>query len=223
LLYHIYPVRGSLWRWNVQRLKEFWDVFTGRKIVMIVTDKRTDRPETVLKELEYPVETIVDINNPRLGETKMFLHGLGRLQSTDPNESTFYAHAKGVTHEGPTREKTRSWADALYELNLRVPRAIDNLLESYATVGALRQYFGVNNQNNWYFAGTFYWLKNDLLFKRNWNNISQVYYGVELYPGRVFKEGEGFSLAPLLGHPYTKIIKKEDCAAIITELRKLAT
>jgi hypothetical protein len=213
-------VRGTLWHWNVQKIKGFWNVFTGRKIIMIVTDKSTDDPSVVLKELSFPVESIVQKNDRSLGETKTFMDGLSRLQSLNINEATFYAHAKGVTRNS---EPVKAWADTLYNLNLSVPAAIDILLGNYAVVGALRRpcTHVAPFSHDWFFEGSFYWMKHSELFKRNWRNMLHGYYGTEHYPGLQFREEETYSIFNKARSPYQDIIKKSEYEYAIAALRAM--
>jgi len=225
LLYHIYPVQNSSWRWNIQRIKNFWNVFTGRKIFMIVVDKKTDSPDAVLRELGHTAESYVLDNDSKLGEAKTFIAGLSHLQSLNPREATFYAHAKGVTHinDEPTKSNALAWADALYDLNLSVPIAIDILLESSATVGALKKSNAkMPDWPNWYFEGTFFWLKHSELFRRNWRNLQQDYHGVESYPGRQFSTDEACSLFNKPGNKYCCAIRKAEYEQVLITQKTMA-
>jgi len=222
LLYHIYPIKESLWHWNIQRIRNFWHVFTGRKIMMIVTDERTDDPNVVLKELGHPVESYVQRNEARLGEVKTFQIGLSKLQSLKPNEATFYAHAKGVTHNGQRRSNVLAWADALYNLNLSTPMAIDVLLNSYATVGALKKTGSITTGSDWYFEGTFFWFKHSEIFKRNWKNIQQRGHGIEGYPGNQFRSNEAFSLWDKSGSKYQSKIKLAEYESALVFQKNMA-
>jgi len=88
LIYHVWPVRDSLWRWNIEQLLERIDIFNGRRIIGIVHDSQSELPEEVMKCFEgHGCEFVVRSNNP-LGEVNTFPKMLARLASEDPNEIT---------------------------------------------------------------------------------------------------------------------------------------
>src|SRR5207249_5847089 len=118
LIYHVWPVRDSLWRWNIEQLLERIDIFNGRRIIGIVHDSQSELPEEVMKCFEgHGCEFVVRSNNP-LGEVNTFPKMLARLASEDPNEITFYAHAKGVKYGAKASLPVRQWAEALYVTTL---------------------------------------------------------------------------------------------------------
>ena len=41
LIYHVWPVRGAWWQWNLDQLKGRVDMFNGRRILGIVHDDRS--------------------------------------------------------------------------------------------------------------------------------------------------------------------------------------
>ena len=58
----------------------------------------------------------------------------------------------------------------------------------------------------WHYAGTFFWLSNRELFKRNWRDIGDCRHGVEMYPGYQFSEQEAFNLVDLQTNFYLEEI-----------------
>jgi len=218
LLYFIYPVKNSIWHWNIKKIRSFWHIFTGKKIIMIAVDKQTDNPDIVLNELGYKVETLVQENDPSLGETKLFLAGLSKL--IRPGEITFYAHAKGVSHNEPKKSNVITWAEALYDINLSVPTAVDATLKIYATAGALKK--RGSGDWSWYFEGAFFWLKHDELFKRNWRDILLDRFGVEQYPGRQFRWDEGHSFFNKTGNRYQNAIMKSEYVHVLEAQKAMA-
>ena len=47
LMYHIWPVKGSMWRWNIDQLKRRLEIFNGRRVMSIVHDQRSVAPQEV--------------------------------------------------------------------------------------------------------------------------------------------------------------------------------
>ena len=198
LLFHCYPIRGTLWPWHVERLLEYRHVWNGRRIVVLALDGRT-APETELRAALAPLgaEILVRRNIPVLAETAHFIEALGRLESRDPDETTFYAHAKGVTKKTePLKKAVQCWSDLLYRACLSFPDLIDRRIASTGTVGCLRwTHLKVKPlRTGWCWAGTFFWVRHDLLFSRDWRRIAQEVYGVEDYPSWQFSIGESSCL-----------------------------
>lgn len=200
LYYFLCPLTPEIWRWNVERLRSYWAAFNGRKLVVVAVGPGTESETAVQSAFEgSDAELIVAKNDPDLGETPSFLDGLGRLESLDPEECTFYAHAKGQTRVDKG-DSVRRWTEAMYFMSLSNTSLIDHLIRKYATLGCFKQVMINWRGVPWAFAGTFFWIRHDALFSRNWRSINNDRYGVEAYPGRVFREEEAFALTPCL-HP----------------------
>jgi len=99
LLYHVWPVRGGTWKWNLDELKQRIDLFNGRRIVGIVCDARSEPADAVQEYLEGHGCEYVVTNNDERGEAATFPLMLERVASDSPDELSFYAHAKGVKYE----------------------------------------------------------------------------------------------------------------------------
>ena len=197
LLFHCYPIRGSIWPWHVEQLLKYKEVWNGRKIVTIVTDGSTEPADQVVKAfLPLGAELFVTKNQSYLAETYHFIEMLQiLLESRTDEDATFYAHAKGVTHNGERVEIVRRWSDLMYRLNLSRPELIDKKLKTWPVIGCLRErrrHAGAE----WIYSGTFFWMRHDALSSRNWRDILQERYGVEGYPGRHFKFEESYALNP---------------------------
>lgn len=52
LVYHCYPIRGSLWKWNCECMASYLPMFNGRKILSIAQDNTTVDPKEVLAILK---------------------------------------------------------------------------------------------------------------------------------------------------------------------------
>jgi len=171
LIYHVFAyTRNNVWRENVERLTRSWHLFTGRKIIGIVTDGSTAPVEQV--QAAFPadpaIEWLIAPNDPKTGETVTFLSAAERLRSYNPDEVTFYAHVKGVSQRvhdlGETAvTSVRRWVDYMYRHCLEIPpERIDRALRDYACAGSLR-WTGVKQGKPpdlpcyWHYSGTFFW------------------------------------------------------------------
>ena len=193
LLFHVWPVRGGTWRWNVEELKRRIDLFNGRRIIGIVSDERSDPPEAVQAAFAgHGCEFIVAPNDAR-GEVATFAQMLPRLVSTDADELTFYAHAKGVKYEPQFPPAVRRWAEVQYAVSLDDWRGLREQLQRFAMTGIFRKHGRFRNHENvsdWHYSGTFFWLRHAQVFQRPWADVPQFYGGVEAWPGVHFRSHE---------------------------------
>jgi hypothetical protein len=193
LLYHLWPVRGSTWRWNLDELKRRIDLFNGRRIVGIVCDARSEDPQAVQDYLAgHGCEFIVAGNDER-GEAVTFAAMLQRVASTDRNEVSFYAHAKGVKYEPEFPPAVRRWTEVLYGALLDDWAAVREQLQLGAMTGMLRKHGRFRNHHevgDWHYSGTFFWMRHAHVFRRRWQEVPQFYGGVEAWPGTLFHRDE---------------------------------
>lgn len=170
LIYHIWPVRGSMWRWNLDQLKARIDLFNGRRLIGIVHDKRSEDPGAVEAYLEgHGCEFLVALNQPS-GE-----------------------HAKGVRHEPSVPNAVRRWADVSYRAALDDWRAVCADLERFALTGSFRMFGRFRPHgyiDDWHYSGTYYWMRHARVFARNCLAVPQFYCGVEAWPGKYFARHE---------------------------------
>ena len=96
LMYHVWPVRNSAWRWNVERLLRDIDLFNGRRIIGIAHDGMSEPPAAVRACFEGHGCEFIEVPNDPRGECLTFPLMLERVASQDPADVTFYGHAKGV-------------------------------------------------------------------------------------------------------------------------------
>lgn len=126
-----------------------------------------------------------------------FLEALALLESKNPDEATFYAHAKG-TSKAPNDSVlpcVLQWANAMYALCLSMPEKVEAALRISPAVGCFRQIWWALKVP-WHFSGTFFWLRHDALFSRNWRVLGDGggSHGVEAFPGQHFQVGESYCL-----------------------------
>ena len=207
LMYHIWPVRGEMWRWNLDQLKKRLDLFNGRRIMGIVYDDRSATPEEVQEYVTgHGFEFIIAKNDER-GEAITFPGMLLQVASDDADEVTFYAHAKGVTYEPAVPSALRRWAAVQYRTCLDDWPTIREQLQRSAMTGCFRRFgrFSAHrNLTDWHYSGTYFWLRHAEVFRRNYQNVPQFYWGVEVWPGLLFRHEETSCLCydGVTGNPY---------------------
>jgi hypothetical protein len=187
LIYHIWPAVGSVWRWNIELLLQRIDLFNGRRIVGIVQDAGSEEAGEVEQLLEgHGCESFVLSNGPS-GEVVTFPHLLHLVWSDDPNEVTFYGHAKGVKYREAVSVPVRRWTETLYQTTLDEWPAVKAALSSHMVAGSFRK-FGRSrahrNVGEWHYSGTFFWLRHGFLPKTVIDDVPGFYGGVEAWAGK---------------------------------------
>jgi hypothetical protein len=194
LMYHVWPVYGSMWRWNIEQLKKRLDLFNGRRLITIVHDNRSERPAVVERALEgWGCEFIIARNQPS-GEAATFPAMLRRIASRDTNDVTFYAHAKGVKYEPDVPPNIRRWAEMSYRAALDDWQAVGAQLERFAVTGPFRRFGRFSAHRNlcdWHYHGTFFWMRHAHVFTKDCFRVPPFYCGVEAWPGLHFTRDEG--------------------------------
>lgn len=214
LIYHICPKGNYLW--NLQQLRKYEHIFNGKKIAAITPDVDTDHPEVA--ETYLPgFEFIYCENSPHLRETGSFLQLLKKVESTNEDEITFYAHTKGVSR---TKEKLIDavllWTECLYKYNLSDVDLVEELLTRYPMCGVFKrfgQFPHFPRQSKWHYSGTFFWFRNKDVFSKDWNNIVLSRYGTEAYLSLLFNKDKAAAIYPfgignLYNFSYTKKVAK---------------
>jgi hypothetical protein len=193
LIYHIYPVQGSMWIWNLDQLKRRLDLFNGDRILGIVYDDRSVAPERVQEYLEgHGFEFIIEKNNER-GEAITFPLMMQKIASNHPDEITFYGHAKGVKYEPNVPSTVRRWSEVQYRVALDDWLTVREQLERFAMTGPFKmlgRFHSHRHLADWHYSGTYFWMRNAHVFSRNYTNVPQFYGGVETYPGTIFSKEE---------------------------------
>ncbi len=191
LVCHIFPWSdGQQWRRSVDHLLSRWDVFSGKKIVAVAVSQCTDTVSHVVEafgEHAGEIEFLEFVNNPDLREGHTLAPMLEKVESLDPNEITFYCHAKGSTR--PHGDATSHlWRDVMFHVCLDDPRLAECGLQDKSICGAFRL-FGSEGRD-WIFAGSFYWFRHDAVFSRDWRNVPKIWTAVENWPCTMFRREE---------------------------------
>ena len=193
LIYHLYPRKGQVWRWNVEQLLKRVHLFNGRRVISIAIDPSTEKLQDVEALLAPHVDDIRVVKNVReLGEVVSFDGLLGSIRSVHPSHVTFYGHAKGVTREG--HPVVPRWTQLLYEACLDYWPAVEEFLRHYPVVGPLMRrgpgWEARVSKSQWHISGTFFWVRNRDVFTRDWKAIERFYAGVETWPSMLFDAQE---------------------------------
>jgi hypothetical protein len=193
LLYHVWPVHGSIWQWNIEQLKRRIDLFNGRRLIAIMQDTKSEPADTVVNLLDgHGCEFLVRQNDPH-GEAVTFPEMLEQVRSVDENEVTFYGHAKGVKYGADVTPAVRRWAEVLYRVSLDDWRSVWAQLQRTACTGAFRmlgRFQAHHNLGDWHYGGTFFWIRHAQVFGRGELEVPAFYGGVEAWLGIHFKQEE---------------------------------
>lgn len=172
LIYHCYPAAG--YESGVAQLVDRWSVFTGRKLVAVMSGQGLARIDDVMPRFPRETEFMAFRNNPLLGESVSFESLLRGISSTSRESITFYAHSKGVSSSaagGERAEAVKLWARAMYYHNLRDPQVVDSVLSASHTAGVFRRlgrYPKFPKESAWHYSGSFCWFRNSAIFGQDW-------------------------------------------------------
>ena len=210
LVYHLHPVLGSVWRQNIEELKRRIDVINGRRIIHVALGANTETVGTIERELESLQASLhFTQNNRELGETPTLLSALNGL--SDLPGMTFYAHAKGVTHWNAT-VVFDIWARLMYTLLDRM-NEVTEMLTRHGFCGLIRSAGQpvAEGQYQWYYPGSFYWFRNDVVRQRSWSADAIDRFFTEQFPSRVIRFTESAALYPemLWESPYEVLTWKK--------------
>ena len=194
LLYHLWPVRGSTWRWNLEQLLQRLELFNGRRLMAIVSDDSSEDAATVQALLAgHGFEFVLMANSPG-GEATSFPRMLQMLAGESLHDVCFYGHAKGVKYEPAFPPAVRRWAEVLYAVTLDHWPSVRAQLDRFAMTGPLRRLGSFANHRHvgdWHYSGTFFWFRHDAVFgphrRAPAHEVPQFYGGVEAWPGVLFK------------------------------------
>jgi predicted O-methyltransferase YrrM len=177
----------------VEQLRSRIDLFNGRRIIGIVHDARSEDPDEVRRMFDGHGCEFVIRPNGKSGEGLTFPSMIAQVRSLDPNEVTFYGHAKGVKYEPSVPEPVRRWTAALYRVTLDDWPAVRAHLERFAMTGPFKilgRFRTHHYVGHWHYSGTFFWLRHAFVFARDISDVRTFYGGVEAWPGMYFTPEE---------------------------------
>lgn len=196
LTYHLYPA-GPMWRWNVEQLLQRLSLFNGRRLVAIVTDQGSaEFGEAAELFAGVDVELLPLTNDPARKELVSHVAMVEALASYRGDaDVTWYGHGKGVGSH-TYGEGVRRWTLEMYRATLDYWPAVARELRGHAAVGVYRRVMSPATaaRASWHYSGSFRWLRNKDLYRRNWQAIDPNFYGSETYPGRQFSFEEASCL-----------------------------
>lgn len=168
-------------------------MFTGKRLVLIAQGDGLAPFHQVCDKFPESSDCLAVENSRELGEFRAFSALLSGVRDTDPWQTTFYAHTKGVSpkYQQPGRLRTvRLWAEAMYTYNLDSIAEVDRALASKSVVGTFRrvgQFRSLHRLSRWHYSGAFFWFRNRDLFSRDWQSaLIPSRYCPEFYPSLLF-------------------------------------
>lgn len=215
LIYHVCPLTSNdVWRANVRQVVRRLPIFNGRKVVAVATGPTLHAVDEVRRAFGDPgIEYLELPNDPQLREVATFLPLLEAVESTAPDEASFYAHTKGNS----TRDSAfgaELWRNAMYHHLLDHANVCRDLLMKHPCVGThkirwpagYKQFpSGLQHGHSWMFAGTFYWFRHDAVFAHpHWRDVPRDRYGAEAWLSGLFEPDEAatvFQPWPANEHP----------------------
>lgn len=211
LLYHLLPVRGA-WRGNVNQLLKRITLFDGIRVVAVMTATdipyrptgldpdparrplELDDPEVVESALAgHGIEVVRVPNDPNLREVASYEVLFERLKAVyRPGDVALWAHAKGTTrHPGHPAER---WTAVLYAAMLDYWPVVEEVLLRHPLAGCFKKYgHGWNksqSSSDWHYSGSWFWVRCDEFFVRDWRKIDRFWSGVEPLPSQHFADSE---------------------------------
>lgn len=201
LMFHIWPKESARWVWMkfINNLKRDIEIFNHKRIMGIVYGSDTANPQEIKDLLKgYIEEFIIHENQTELGEVQTFPEMLEYVMNDDPDEITFYAHAKGIKHKPGTT--AHNWADLMYEVNVHYHKKVEYLFQNgFGLVGPFKHNSNRGHGKSWggygwHYSGSMFWFRNSDIWIRNWRDILKTYFGVEAWPGRQLRSQDAACL-----------------------------
>ena len=218
LAYHVYPLPG--WRWNIDQLRRRLHLFDGRCVVGVVVDEHTEPPEAVQEAMPGCETVVLPNNPQLgetvtwgpiwellRGEPGVTFHAHTKGVSPTHKEQVVRLGQSGgvpfvrevfwrpATTDTDRQQTMRLWASILYSANLDRWLEVEAMLQDYPIVGAMRTTVTVPSGLSafapaWYYAGSFYWVRNSDFFERDWRSVPQNFYGTESWQSQAFRISE---------------------------------
>ena len=188
-LYHVLPLpgaAGAVWRSRLMMLLRRAHLFTGTKVVAACVGPNTE-PAAAVRELAAPAgfEVAEVKNDPHLREAGTLIELLPRFESRDPGRALFFGHAKAVTRPLDAGNACHPWAILCHEVCLDYWPLAERMLSSYPIVGPFlkrgRAFSG--SPSAWHYSGSFFWVRSEDLFARDWRKVERKWFGAESQPG----------------------------------------
>lgn len=192
LMFHLYPLKGKEWNWHrhIEQIRKHQDKFNGKIVIGVGIDSKTATMEHVQQAFEgIRVDHWLQANNNKLAETLTHVEMLSLLQTDDPNAIIFRGHTKGVTKTRDAIEQ--KWAEIMWDGNMDLP-SVENALASHGTCGVMRSQTPLvrKKPGDFFYAGSFYWMRAKEVFERSWQWKEANRWVVEYVPAHLFSFAE---------------------------------
>lgn len=192
LMFHLYPLRSKEWNWNwhIEQIRKHQDKFNGKIVIGVGVDSKTVTMEEVKALFDgVRVDHWLRAENNKLAETLTHVEMLTLLQTDDPNAIIFRAHSKGVTK--PRDAVEQKWAEIMWAANMDLS-SIEDALASHGTCGVMRSQTPLvkKKPGDFFFAGSFYWMRAKEVFERDWAWKEDNRWIVEYVPSHLFSFAE---------------------------------
>lgn len=199
LLYHIYPRPSAILLFNLQRLLAKRELFDGKVRITVTRNepKASQGPELLPFDRvahylarHWPEAAgrmeIYPVPNAESEATPFFDRLLPSVWSTDPDEATFFAHAKGTSPRRASNRFVWLWTSWLYQHNLRSRAELTETLKNFAAAGCFQYRRSPPcSACPWHFSGTFFWFNHREVFTRNWERRLETRYAAEAWLGNL--------------------------------------
>lgn len=192
LMFHLYPLKGKEWNWHwhIEQIRKHQDKFSGKIVIGVAIDSKTATMEQVQHSFEgIRVDHWLRANNNKLAETLTHVEMLSLLQTNDPHAIIFRGHTKGVTKTRDAIEQ--KWAQIMWDGNTDLP-SVENALASHGTCGVMRSQTPLvrKKPGDFFYAGSFYWMRAKEVFERSWQWKEANRWVVEYVPAHLFSFAE---------------------------------
>ena len=166
LIYYVYPRQCSMLALNLFLLCKYQRIFNGKKIIYAVEE------EGLVDQLHlsWMFNDTHDIRPYELimvpkGQDACFHKMLEAVQSSDPDEITFYAHAKDTSLEvlrHKSIDELSLWLRETYRDNLDNPDHVDEILRQYPCAGTFKRR-DFHSPEVWSYKDNFFWFNHQQL------------------------------------------------------------
>ena len=171
LLFHLYPVRGSLWEWHVDELRRRSDPSTGASssswpsIGGPLGGRGGAPPRGPRRRAHRDPQ-----RSRAAAETARFLEALGPARVALARRSHVLRPRQG--RDAPRLEEPHHAVVVGGDVHVLLsrPALIDEVLAEHSCAGGFQQRVR-HAGSRWHYSGTFFWVKHSALFSRRWRRI----------------------------------------------------
>ena len=183
---HLWPVKDH-WHWHVDLWNTLPNKINGKLIVVVATDKNSQKFEDVRKRLHPAIEAI-ETTNTHEGENPSF-QILQTMIPSGNNDIFLYCHGKGVQDRTYKSPAVRAWSEAMYETVIfNHDEIIRRLGEGYKNFHSFRMFGSIlRTKYLWHPSGTFFAVRAKYLKEKS---VRRGYGGVEAWSGDHFPANE---------------------------------